>query len=306
MNFSVIIPTYNRSQLLDRTLSSVSRLTIPTGSEAELIVVNNNCTDDTSEAVGRHSKMFPFPVREVVEAQQGLNHGRNRGIVEGRHDILVFLDDDVKVNPEWLVGCSEAAGQNGADYVVGPVFPDYLEGKPAHVTPRVERWVDSWYSRRGDSPFRFEAFNETFLPGCNFAVRKSVAGEIGGFRPDLDRCGKDMLAGGDTEFGHRLAESGKQGWYEPRCSVKHAITLDKLSKAALRRRVAGLGRTWAVIEIIRLGPRAIRGREWLGALKSVAHCLASAMRGAPERAFEYELDARFTWSFCMRRHRAVS
>lgn len=303
LNFSIVIPTYNRAGLLDRTLLSVSRLRVPNGTEVELVVVNNNSTDTTSEVVGRRADDFPFPVREVIETKQGLNHARNRGIVEGRHEMLVFLDDDVKVNPEWLAGCREAAESNEADYVVGPVFPDYVDGKPSHVTPRIERWVDSWYSRRGNAPFRFEAAGDSFLPGCNFAVRKSAAEEVGGFRPDLDRCGEEMLAGGDTEFGYRLLESGKQGCYEPRCSVGHAVTLDKLGKAALRRRVAGLGRTWAVMEIMRSGPRPIRIREWCGGLKPVAFCLACAVSGDLNRAFELELDARFAWHFFLRRNR---
>ncbi|HOI95224.1 MAG TPA: glycosyltransferase [Syntrophobacter fumaroxidans] len=303
LNFSIVIPTYNRAGLLDRTLFSVSRLRVPTGAEVELVVVNNYSTDNTSAVVGRHAEVFPFPVREVVETQQGVSHGRNRGIVEGRHEMLVYLDDDVKVNPEWLAGCREAAESNGADYVVGPVFPDYVDGRPAHVTPRIERWVDSWYSRQGNVPFRFVAAGDSFLPGCNFAVRKAAAEEIGGFRPGLGRWRREMLAGEDTEFGYRLVESGKQGWYEPRCSIRHAVTLDKLGKPALRRRVAGLGRTWAVMEIMRSGPRPIRIREWCGGLKPVAFCLACAVSGDLNRAFELELDARFAWHFLLRRNR---
>jgi len=298
LNFSIVIPTYNRAGLLDRTLFSVSRLRVPTGAEVELVVVNNNSTDTTSEVVGRHADDFPFPVREVIETKQGLNHARNRGIVEGRHEMLVFLDDDVKVNPEWLAGCREAAESNGADYVVGPVFPDYVDGKPSHVTPRIERWVDSWYSRRGDVPFRFEAAGGAFLPGCNFAVRKSVAEEIGGFRPDLDRCGKEMLAGGDTEFGYRLVESGKQGWYEPRCSIRHAVTLDKLGKPALRRRAGGTGITQAALEIIGTGRRPLRKREWIRTAKSLIVFILWVLCCDWQRAFEYELIFRSQSCFC--------
>ena len=91
MHVSVIIPTYNRSVLLERALRSIfNQTTRP----AQVIVVDDGSSDDTSKRV-----CAEFPeVRYIRQCNQGVSSARNRGILEAREEWLAFLDSD----DEWL------------------------------------------------------------------------------------------------------------------------------------------------------------------------------------------------------------
>src|SRR5580692_9336325 len=75
MLLSVAICTWNRAKLLDQTLTKMGELRIPDGVTWELLVVNNNCTDDTSRVVA--SAANALPVKEVFEKKLGQSHARN-------------------------------------------------------------------------------------------------------------------------------------------------------------------------------------------------------------------------------------
>ncbi|HXN35498.1 MAG TPA: glycosyltransferase, partial [Opitutaceae bacterium] len=79
---TVAVITYNRSRRLRETLAGMVRQNFPAGGW-ELLVIDNNSTDDTGEVVSSFVSSVPSP-RRVVEARQGLDHGRNRAIAESR------------------------------------------------------------------------------------------------------------------------------------------------------------------------------------------------------------------------------
>ena len=99
---SVIICTYNREKFLYDALRHVAENDFPV-SEYEIVLVNNNSTDRTESECQRFASDFPtVQFRYFVETKQGLSHARNRGIDESRGDILIFLDDDSFVKPDYL------------------------------------------------------------------------------------------------------------------------------------------------------------------------------------------------------------
>ena len=100
--FSLIICTYNRDKFLYDTLLHVVANNFPTDNY-EIVLVNNNSTDNTEQECERFKADFPdVQFRYFVETKQGLSHARNRGIIESRGDVLVFLDDDSFVKPDYL------------------------------------------------------------------------------------------------------------------------------------------------------------------------------------------------------------
>src|SRR4026208_1092011 len=97
---TVLICTYNRAGLLDATLASLRRL--PTRRHWDILVVDNNSTDDTRDVVMRHAAVSPVPLTWLFEGTQGKSVGLNAGINHSRGDIIVFTDDDVIVEDAWL------------------------------------------------------------------------------------------------------------------------------------------------------------------------------------------------------------
>src|SRR6266511_1998288 len=132
MLVSVAICTWNRARLLDLTLAELRRLRVPEGVEWELLVVNNNSPDDTAAVVARHAPHLPL--RALTELRQGLSHARNAAVTAARGDLVLFTDDDVLVDPEWLAGYVAAARRwPDAAYFGGLIAPFYERRPPAWV-----------------------------------------------------------------------------------------------------------------------------------------------------------------------------
>ena len=104
VSVSVVICTWNRAGLLDQTLARMRELHVPAGLAWELLVVNNNCTDDTDAVAARHRGHLPL--RPVREPTPGLSNARNKGLAEARGELILWTDDDVRVDPGWLAAAA--------------------------------------------------------------------------------------------------------------------------------------------------------------------------------------------------------
>ena len=112
MKLSVIICTYNRARYIYNVLESIAAGTF-SANDYEIVVVDNNCTDNTASEIGRFRTAFPeVQLKVVKETAQGLSNARNRGIMESSGDILVYVDDDAPVNKEYLSVSSDFFGAN--------------------------------------------------------------------------------------------------------------------------------------------------------------------------------------------------
>ena len=128
MLVTVAICTWNRGKLLDQTLTQLRHLRIPEGVTWELLVVNNNCTDDTDAVIARHERHLPL--RRLFEPKQGHSNARNCAVDHARGEYLIWTDDDVTVCREWLQ-VYEAAfeAHPEAAFFGGPIRPRF-EGNP--------------------------------------------------------------------------------------------------------------------------------------------------------------------------------
>src|ERR1700676_1787445 len=107
MRITVAICTWNRAKLLDQTLTQMRELRIPVGVEWELLVVNNNCTDDTDAVLGRHAAHLPL--QRLFQPRQGKSYAANLAVERSRGALIVWTDDDVLVDPNWLAEYVKAA-----------------------------------------------------------------------------------------------------------------------------------------------------------------------------------------------------
>ena len=94
MQLDVIIPTYNRQKLLERTLQSLRVARVPEGLTVKVTVVDNNSSDGTRALVERWKASFPDRLSYVFEPKQGRSHALNAGIDSSDGDLLGFIDDD--------------------------------------------------------------------------------------------------------------------------------------------------------------------------------------------------------------------
>lgn len=99
LSISVIIPTYNRASPLRRLLEALAQQTYPS-EKWEVIVVDDGSTDSTSEEVA--ARKYPFRLRCFGQSNLGAVAARNLGARQSSADVLVFLDDDVVVEPRYI------------------------------------------------------------------------------------------------------------------------------------------------------------------------------------------------------------
>ena len=97
---SVVICTYNRAAIFKNALQSVCAQTIDPSSY-EVIVVDNNSTDQTAEIAQSFCQQFPH-VHYIKEKQQGLSYARNTGWQKAKGAYIAYIDDDCEVPETWL------------------------------------------------------------------------------------------------------------------------------------------------------------------------------------------------------------
>lgn len=112
---SVIVPTYNRKAFLREILDSLSRQSYPSD-RFEVIVVDDGSTDDTATIT---NETFPFSLRYVWQSNQGDAEARNLGARQSHAEFLVFLDDDILVEPDYLTQLIHCYGDDQNRIVIG-------------------------------------------------------------------------------------------------------------------------------------------------------------------------------------------
>lgn len=234
MRFSVVICTRNRADRLQRALQSIAQCERPVDDRNwELLVVDNGCTDHTRE-VANASKAF-LPLRIVDEEKVGLSNARNRGVAAARGQWLLWTDDDVMVDRQWLTQYFAAMSRYPDAHVFGGPVAIRFEGNPPGWLVEGLEQIRSAYAERG--PYDVEPMLRPDGPlpyGANFALRRLVAQKFP-FDPRLGRHPDRPTRGWEETFVIRgiLAAKGVGRWV-PDARVVHHIDNTRQTSAYLR------------------------------------------------------------------------
>jgi glycosyltransferase involved in cell wall biosynthesis len=232
MNVSAILCTYNRCQSLGRALESLAVSILPETIEWEVLVVDNNSSDQSEAVVRDFCLRYPGRFRYLFEPQQGKSYALNTGIQKARGNILAFVDDDVTVEPEWLQNLTSAlddrkwAGCGGRILPASGFVPPHwlaLDG-PCNLVGALCAYFDP-----GDVPCELK--EPPF--GANMAVRKEMFDKYGYFRTDLGPFPDNKIGFEDTEFGRRLMAAGERLSYVPTAVVYHEVPEYRVRKEFL-------------------------------------------------------------------------
>jgi glycosyltransferase involved in cell wall biosynthesis len=240
MNVTVAICTWNRADLLRKTLESMTSLAVPSNCEWELIVVNNASTDSTKSVLNAFSHRLPL--RPVFEPRQGHSNARNRAVAEANGDLLIWTDDDVLVDSRWLAEHWRAFRANRhIAYFAGPIEPWFESNPPRWFQRHLHELSGVVVCVDHGSEMRPLKRNESLF-GANLAVRRDVAAKFP-FNSTLGRM-KDALTGGDdSDFIDRLADGGLEGMWVPLARVKHFVPRSRTNANYVNRWFRDAGRT---------------------------------------------------------------
>lgn len=286
---TVAICTYNRADQLAETLDHVLSQEVPSSLEWELLVVDNASTDDTPRVAERFAAASETPVRYVHEDRQGISWARNTAVDAARGDVIVFTDDDVIPEPDWLTNVAETFRSRDCAGMGGRVLERWEFEPPdwwSATKDELNSAIVGFHPDGGPRPLEIPPF------GANMAFRRDVFERHGGFRTDLGRSGDELISGEDTEFGRRLLDADEVIWYAPDATVHHPVSPERATKDYFRRWYYDYGRT-----AVRRGgvpesaPRIFGVPRYL--YRELAEeLLKAATRPSPHERFVHELRAR--------------
>ena len=318
LDATVLIATYNRSRLLDETLTYLSAMPVSPLLTWEVIVIDNNSTDDTRSTVERLAQGFPVSLRYLAERQQGRSSALNTGIAHARGRVLAFTDDDVRVQDGWLdAACGPVLGQLPAtDYTGGPVRPIWEIPPPRWLDlTRGDLWGTIAIQDHGQTAVRYEDARKVPL-GANMAVRADVFDVVGGFRADLGRTDGRLVLGQEVpEWLMRARRAGFGGLYVPAMEVHHHIPAVRLTPAYFRRWWFGKGVSRAALDRMQptteLGIDLRRTPHILGVprfmfgnlLRDLAGLIKEVAARRPEAAFRHQMMLAFFAGYFVARAR---
>lgn len=229
---SIIVCTYNRGDSLKMTLQSLSALNCPEFMELEIIAVDNNSSDATKETIMKFIENGICNIRYLFERRQGLSYARNAGLCEAKGEVILFTDDDVIVDPNWLVEIVRTFAKYDADCVGGKILPIWPGERP------------SWLSRNNENILALLDYGESTLElniddptlfGANIAFSRRILNRVGNFSTSLGRKGNKLYCGEDTDMYLRVFQANGKVIYQPKAIVQHIISANRLKKNYFRK-----------------------------------------------------------------------
>jgi glycosyltransferase involved in cell wall biosynthesis len=182
---SVVVPTYNRRELLRVTLNALAQQTLAFD-QFEVLVISDGSSDGTHEMVGEYSEVAPYRLRLITQANAGPSRARNRGVQEAFGEVIVFMDDDLEPLPEFLAAHAVYHRHYPKVAVIGRTAPDPLRRKAeppwlAWEHAMLEKQYKNFRSDIGAGPRPMH-----FYTG-NSSVRRAHVLAVGGFDETLKR-----------------------------------------------------------------------------------------------------------------------
>jgi glycosyltransferase involved in cell wall biosynthesis len=305
-DISVVVCTYNRAALLGEALRSLFAQKIE---NYEIVVVDNNSSDDTSATVESLKPESPVPLHYVHESRQGNAYARNAGVKQAAASIIAFLDDDCIADENWVATIKSAFDRDPQlDFVGGRVLPVWERDPPSWLNPA--HWAPLALLDYGTEALSIDGQTPRGLLTANIAVRKEVFEELGGFLPALQRVKGSIGSMEDHEFLLRICRGGKRGLYLPDLITWAGVDPERMTKAYHRRWHTGHGHFYAVFN----DPEWERSRFQIAGVPShlyketarqaVAWC-AKLLSGKRDAAFESECRLRFFYGFFRERRKRL-
>lgn len=250
---SVLLPTRNpHPGRLSRTLAGLRAQTLPP-TQWELILVDNGSQESIAS---RFDASWHPQARLIREDEAGLTPARLRGIAEAAAPLLVFVDDDNVLAPDYLERASALfARHSELGTAGGKVLPEFEATPPP--------WMQEFFGLLalrdfGDTPLvqpgERDARWPDFAPvGAGLCVRRSFARTYADAlgrdpsRRTLDRRGRSLGSGGDNDLVFTALQAGGSAGYFPELRLTHLIPANRLETSYLARLNRQASRTWIMV-----------------------------------------------------------
>jgi glycosyltransferase involved in cell wall biosynthesis len=233
---SVIINTYNRSQILKATIESLSRQTYP-ADLYEIIVVDNNSTDFTRDVVETVKGQSSVNIQYHFEPRQGVHYARNTALKLSRGEILYYTDDDMIAEADLLKQIVKPfALHPKVATVTGRVLPVWEVSPPDWIL----RFCNNGLLSLQDRPEHLIISpNDCGVYSCHQALRRDAFIAAGGYNPE--NTAGEWIGDGETGLNIKLKDLGYYFGYAGTAITHHSIPAKRMTQSYLNRRLGNQG-----------------------------------------------------------------
>lgn len=251
LKISVVIPTYNPGLFnLQQTINGLKNQQLPLDAW-ELIIVDNASVNNTLQSIdtGWHPNF-----KIVQENKQGLTFARLKGYEESNAELIILVDDDNILDPDYLSVALDLFNEYPKLGVAGGKSIGVFESQP-------DEWFRQFYSliavRPDDHPQAITSDLQKGYPGiapigAGMVLRRKCFEQYYNYIKSnnsviKDRTGTSLSSGGDNEINIVALKSGFEVGYFPQLSLQHLINNDRLAVPYLKRLSYSSNRSWVTV-----------------------------------------------------------
>ncbi|BAZ31747.1 glycosyl transferase family protein [Cylindrospermum sp. NIES-4074] len=255
LDFTIAIPTYNGEHRLPELLERLRNQLDTENIAWEIIVVDNNSTDNTAQVIQTYQKNWqcPYPLKYYFEAKQGAAYARKKAVAEAQGVLIGFLDDDNYPVSNWVAAAYNFAQKHPKAGAFGSqIHPDW-EVEPPENFQRIAPFLA--ITERGDLPLLYEAKKKLLPPSAGLVVRRQAWLDSVPNQPILTgRVTGNMLTSEDLEMLSYIQKMGWEIWYNPDMEIDHKIPNTRLQRDYLIPFFRGIGLSRYVTRMVNIQP----------------------------------------------------
>lgn len=279
LGVSVVICCHNSESRIAETLACLQEQQQSESIQWEVVLVDNSSTDETASIASSQWEKNPVTtLRVVTEEKLGLSHARLKGVAESRFEIISFIDDDNRVNHDWICQLPDLFLQNPKMAAVGGlVLAEFEANEPA--------WFQEFeaYYAVGPQALLDGKLDEYkgYLCGAGLTVRKSLLDclFLNGFQFELvGRQGKNLLCSEDLELCLALQLAGWELHYHSGLQMRHFMPQARLDWDYLRRLSRGVGISATGITPYYIVKGGTKRGPWSIWIQTTVHAILSTLK----------------------------
>ena len=229
---SIIIPTYNRCELLRKTIDSFLKINYP-ADLLEMIIADNNSTDLTKNIVNEIKEQSKFPIIYYLEEQQGVHYARNSAAKIAKGEFLYYTDDDMVADEDLLSELLKVISMDSQiGTATGRVLPKWETTPP--------KWVKKYMcnaklSLNDPKEELIISKSDCKVFSCHQIIRKEAFFKAGGYNPENT---KGLWIGdGETGLNIKLQKLGYKFAYTGKSKIWHFIPKTRMTLSYLITRI---------------------------------------------------------------------
>ena len=240
---SIVICCYNSEWIIARCLEALERQDLPLGFNWEIILVDNNCADNTVRIAESCMCGSGVEFRIVEERKSGLANARVRGVAEAKYKYIVFCDDDNLLCPnyvQYVYEKLESDSRIGA--IGGKGIPEFECEPDPRILPRLEGYAVGSQLR-----------HKNWLFGAGMALRTDLVRNV--YEKQelflVGRKGGELLAGDDSELAYSIVLRGYKTYPTDDVYYVHVLRSNRLTMEYYRKMNAGFDMARPPLEVMR-------------------------------------------------------